>query len=69
MVAKAGDGIGLRVIAIPAVLGSIAIIHFPAVIGIFGAFQKFFCEINRVVQVIIIHVSTVNMYLANEFRP
>ena len=66
MVTESRDGVGLGMIAVPAVLGPVPVIHFSAVIRICRAFQKFFSQIDRIVQVIIIHVSAVDMDLSQK---
>ena len=61
VIAQAGNPIGVIVIAVPAVLGTIPIVHDPAIERIGGTFQKRLGEINRIVQVVVIHVSNINM--------
>jgi hypothetical protein len=68
MVAESRDGIGLSVVSVPAVFSPVTVVHFTAVIRICRAFQEFLCQVNRIVQVIVVHISAIDVNLAQELR-
>src|SRR5262245_55512065 len=55
-------------IAVPAVLGAVAVIHLARVKRIGRALQKLLDQVDRVIQIVVIHVATVDVYLAFELR-
>ena len=54
-------------ITIPAVFCTVTIIHYTIISWITKRFKHVFCQIDGIVQIIIIHIATVNMDLAPEF--
>ena len=59
--------IAVFMISIPAMLGTITIIHLATVVGITGALQKLFGEIDGVVKIVVIHQAGINVQLPFEF--
>src|SRR5262249_33386797 len=60
--------IGQVMIAIPAVLGAIAVIYLACIERIGCALQKLLDKIDCIVQIIVIHVAAIDVYLAFELR-
>src|SRR5215813_3851860 len=60
--------IGQVMIAVPAMLGAVAVIHLAPVKRICRALQELLDQVHRVVQIVVVHVAAVDMYLAFEFR-
>ena len=66
MVAEARQVIRQSVVAVPAVLGPVAVINLAVVVGVFGVFQEFFHQVDRIVQVIVVHVANIDVNFALE---
>src|SRR5262245_22156835 len=60
--------IGKVMIAVPAVLGAVAVIHFAGVKRSGCALQKLLDQVDRVVQIVVIHIAAVDVNLAFELR-
>src|SRR5215468_7917852 len=55
-------------IAVPAMLGAVAVIHLAPVKWVGRPLQKFLDQIDRVVQIVIVHVAAVDVNLAFQLR-
>ena len=42
-------------------LGPVAIVHLSGIVGVGGALQEFFHQVNSIIQVVGIHITTVDM--------
>ena len=51
-------------VAVPAVLGSVAIVNHAVVVRIFRTFKEFFHQVNCIIEVVIVHVSAIDMNFA-----
>src|SRR6266545_765884 len=60
--------IGQVMIAVPAMFGAVAVIDLAPVKRIGRALQKLLNQVDRVVQIVVVHVAAVDVYLAFEFR-
>src|SRR5215813_14049253 len=60
--------IGQAMIAVPAMLSAVAVINLATVKRICRALQKLLDQVDRVVQIVVVHVAAVDVYLAFEFR-
>jgi hypothetical protein len=67
VVVEAGEVIGLGGIAVPAMLGFVAVFDFAFVRGIRGGLQEVFEQIDGVVEHVIIGAADVDVQLAAEF--
>jgi len=56
-------------VTVPTVLGPVAVIYFAIIIRICCALQEVFHEIDGIVEVVVVHVTAVNVDLSAEFRP
>jgi hypothetical protein len=59
--------VGPCLIAVPAVFGTVSVIHFAGVIGIRGIFKKLLHQVDGIVEVIIVHVPAIDMDLSFQF--
>lgn len=66
VVAQTGNGIGIGMVAIPAMFRPVAVIDF-TLIRRLRLFEEILREIDRIVQVVIIHVADIDMDLALKF--
>src|SRR5262247_543459 len=60
--------IGQVMVAVPAMFGAVAVIHLAPVKRSCRALQKLLDQVDRVVQIVVVHVAAVDVYLAFEFR-
>src|SRR5262245_34949404 len=69
MVAQPRVGVGPGVVPVPAVLGAVAVVHEPAVERVLRGLQEVLHEVDRVVQVVVVHVPAVEVDLPLELPP
>src|SRR6185312_2430280 len=67
VVAQAGHRVWIGMVAVPAMLGTVAVVHL-ALVGRLGVLQEILHQVNGIVQIVVVHVADIDVDLALQAR-